>query len=78
MGNKKDLKEKMMKVNESGLDRAIRIVLGIVLLGLDITGIVAGGLGIAFIVLGALLLVTGIVGFCPAYGLLKFSTKKAS
>jgi hypothetical protein len=66
-----------MKANESGLDRIIRVLLGIVLMALYFTGTVAGGLGIVFIVVGAIALLTGIVGFCPLYALLKIKTTKA-
>jgi hypothetical protein len=65
-----------MKTNESGLDRTIRIIFGIVLLGLYLLGYVGGGLGIVFVILGAIALITGIIGFCPLYSLFKFSTKK--
>ncbi len=66
-----------MKSNESGLDRIIRAVFGIVLLALYFTGAVTGALGIVFLVVGALALVTGAVGFCPLYALLKIKTNKA-
>jgi hypothetical protein len=33
--------------------------------------------GIILIVLGAIALITGLVGFCPLYALLKINTKKA-
>ena len=66
-----------MKINESGLDRIIRVIVGIALLALYFTNVVTGGLGIVFIVLGAVALLTGVVGFCPLYSLLKISTKKA-
>ena len=66
-----------MKVNESGVDRIIRVVLGIVLLALSFGGVVSGGWGIVVLVLGAVALLTGIVGFCPLYALLKFRTNKA-
>ncbi len=66
-----------MKTNESSLDRIIRVILGIALLVLYFTSTVTGGLGIVFIVLGAVALVTGVVGFCPLYALLKISTNKA-
>jgi hypothetical protein len=66
-----------MKINESSLDRIIRVVLGIVLLALYFTGTVTGGLGIVFIILGAVALLTGVVGFCPLYALLKINTNKA-
>ena len=63
-----------MKINESGLDRIIRVILGIALLALYFTGTVTGGLGIAFIIVGAIALLTGVVGFCPLYMLLKIKT----
>ncbi len=66
-----------MKANESGLDRIIRVVLGIVLLALALTNTVTGALGIVFIVLGAVALLTGVVGFCPLYMLLKIKTIKS-
>jgi hypothetical protein len=66
-----------MKANESGLDRIIRAIAGIVLLALYFAGTVTGGLGIVVIVIGAILLLTGVVGFCPLYALLKINTKKA-
>jgi hypothetical protein len=66
-----------MKPNESGLDRIIRVILGVVLLALYFTGTVTGGLGIVLIVVGAIALLTGVVGFCPLYALLKLRTNKA-
>mgnify|MGYP001062642082 FL=1 len=64
-----------MKINESNLDRIIRVVLGVVLLILGLTNVVTGGLGVAAIVIGVLSLITGLVGFCPMYTLLKIRTK---
>ncbi len=66
-----------MKANESSLDRVIRIVLGIVLLALNLGGVVTGSWGIVLLVVGALALVTGLIGFCPLYAVLKLRTKKA-
>lgn len=66
-----------MKTNESNLDRIIRVVFAIVLFALYFTNTVTGTLGIVFIVLGALALITGVVGFCPLYALLKIRTNKA-
>ena len=66
-----------MKINESGLDRIIRAVVGIVLVVLYFTGTVTGALGIVLLVVGAVALVTAAVGFCPLYALLKTSTNKS-
>jgi hypothetical protein len=66
-----------MKTNESNMDRIIRGLVGIVLLVLYFTNVAAGTLGIILLIIGAILLLTGIVGFCPLYTLLKINTKKA-
>jgi hypothetical protein len=66
-----------MKTNESSLDRIIRVVLAVVLFALYFTQTVTGTLGIVFIVIGAIALITGVVGFCPLYTLLKIRTNKA-
>ncbi|MBA4386112.1 MAG: DUF2892 domain-containing protein [Anaerolinea sp.] len=67
-----------MKTNESGLDRVIRVIAGVALLTLYFTHVVVGGLGIAVVIIGAMLLITGVVGFCPLYGMLKIQTNKKS
>ncbi|MEJ5313762.1 MULTISPECIES: DUF2892 domain-containing protein [Anaerolinea] len=64
-------------INESGLDRVIRVIVGLVLLVLGWGGIVTGTLGTVFKILGFVPLLTGLIGFCPAYALFKFRTNKA-
>jgi hypothetical protein len=66
-----------MKPNESSMDRYIRVILGIVLLILKFTGVIAGALGWVFLAIGAITLITGLIGFCPLYALLKIRTNKA-
>ena len=66
----------MKYVNEAGWDRILRVLAGILLLALGFGGVVAGTLGLVFKVIGSLLLVTGLVGYCPVYALLKVRTKK--
>lgn len=58
-----------MKVNVGGLDRAIRIIVGLALIGLTL----AGTIGVWGWV-GVMPLVTGLVGTCPAYLLLGLNT----
>lgn len=65
-----------MKVNQSNLERIIRVVFGIILLVLYFTGVVTGGWGIVSLAIAALALLTGISGFCPLYALLKIRTNK--
>lgn len=64
-----------MKLNESNIDRIIRAVAGIVLLYVGF-GVLGGTLGVVLGVVGAILLLTGAIGFCPIYFLLKLSTRK--
>lgn len=63
-----------MKCNAGTIDRALRVVAGLVLIALAATGTVGmwGWIGVVP-------LLTGIVGFCPAYamfGMNTCSTKK--
>lgn len=66
-----------MKTNESNLDRIIRVIAGLALITLNLTGVVTGVLGIILLVLGAVALLTGVVGFCPLYTVLKINTHKS-
>jgi hypothetical protein len=65
-----------MKVNESTLDRGIRIILGLAILAMGFGGMVTGTLGMIFKVLGFVPLLTGLIGYCPIYGILKFQTNR--
>ena len=58
-----------MKSNAGSLDRILRIVAGLVLIGLAATGTVGlwGWIGVVP-------LATGLFGFCPAYALLGINT----
>jgi len=61
-----------MKKNTGGVDRLIRVVLGAALI---IVGVVLKSWWGA---LGLIPLVTGIMGFCPLYALLRTSTSRRS
>jgi len=67
----------MSMINEAGWDRILRVVVGAAILALGWGGFVGGGWGLFLKIFGFLPLVTGLVGFCPAYALFKFATKKA-
>ena len=58
-----------MKFNVGGIDRILRIVVGLVLIGLAATGVV-GWWGF----IGVVPVLTGVFRFCPAYGLLGMNT----
>jgi hypothetical protein len=65
--------------NESNLDRVIRIILGVALAAVALAGVVsAPPLLYVTWVLAAILLITGIVGFCPLYAILRIGTKSTA
>lgn len=58
-----------MKANVGGIDRILRVVVGVVLVALAATGFVG-----IWGWIGAVPLLTGLIGWCPAYPLLGMST----
>jgi hypothetical protein len=64
-----NFKEWIMKLNVGGADRVLRIVLGLVLIGLTLTG----NIGV-WGWLGVVPLATGAIGWCPPYALLGINT----
>jgi len=60
-----------MKANVGTIDRALRIIVGLVLIGLTLNGTIGvwGWIGVVPVL-------TGIFRFCPAYPLLGISTCK--
>jgi hypothetical protein len=64
----------MFAQNEGTVDRAIRIIAGLGL-GIAVFTLLTGVWQIVVAVVAAILLVTGLVGFCPLYSLLRISTR---
>jgi len=64
-------------MNESTTDRVLRGVAGAVLLILGFT-VLNGALAVVAIVPGLILAITGAIGFCPIYALLKTGTRKVT
>ena len=58
-----------MKVNEGTIDRALRVIAGLVLIGLAASGTVG-----VWGWIGVVPLLTGLVGICPAYAIFGLST----
>lgn len=58
-----------MKSNVGGIDRMLRIAIGLVLIGLAATGTIG-----VWGWLGALPLATGFIGWCPPYALFGWNT----
>ena len=60
-----------MAINEGTLDRALRVIVGLVILSLAFIGPQT-----PWAYLGLIPLLTGLVGFCPAYALFGIRTCK--
>lgn len=56
-----------MKKNVGSTDKAVRIILAIIIAILYFTNVVTGTLGIVFLVIAAILLLTSLIGFCVLY-----------
>ncbi len=63
-----------MKKNLGNADRIIRIILAAFLAFLYLGNMVTGTLGIVLAILGGVLLLTGLLGFCPLYKLVGLSS----
>jgi len=62
-----------MKTNVGGTDRVLRILAGVALIALTLTGTIG-----AWGWIGVVPLATGLIGWCPAYPLLGMNTCKAN
>ncbi len=65
-----------MKKNISNIDRAVRVLIAIVIAALYFTDRITGTPGIILLVAGGVFFATSLAGFCPLYGLLGISTCK--
>jgi hypothetical protein len=65
-----------MKQNMGNTDRAIRILVAIIIATLFFTKVISGTLGIVLLVLACVFLLTGFIAFCPLYLPFGISTRK--
>lgn len=56
-----------MKKNMGTIDRVVRILLAVVVAILYLAGVISGVLAAVLGIIAAMFVVTGAVGFCPAY-----------
>lgn len=63
-----------MKCNVGGIERPIRMILGLILLGIGLFAGLPFTATTLVLVVGTIALVTGAVGYCPAWALLGFNT----
>lgn len=62
-------KDTTMKTNVGGIDRILRIVIGLVLIALTVTGTIG-----VWGWLGVVPLATGAIGWCPPYAIFGWNT----
>ena len=67
------IKNNVMKKNVGTIDRVMRILIAIAITILYYTGELTGPSAIVLMVIAAILLITGLIGWCPIYALLKRS-----
>lgn len=65
-----------MKTNVGIIDRAIRILIAIVIIVLYFTNVISGTLAIVLLVLAVVFILTGLIRFCPLYLPLGINTWK--
>ncbi|MFI5042563.1 MAG: YgaP-like transmembrane domain [Acidimicrobiales bacterium] len=65
-------------MNVGTTDRVVRIVLGVALAAIALAGAVSAPLLYVVWVVAAIAVVTGVVGFCPLYAVLRVSTKPSA
>jgi O-antigen ligase len=58
-----------VKINVGGVDRALRVIAGIALIALALTGSIG-----AWGWIGVISLATGVIGLCPLYSVLGLNT----
>ena len=71
------VKLEIMKVNMGTLDKVIRIVLALVVIGLYAVGQISGTAAIILLVFAGIFIVTSFIGFCPLYTIFGINTKKS-
>jgi hypothetical protein len=65
-----------MKKNMGGLDKAIRLVVAVVLAILYFTNTITGTFALVAVIAAAIFTLTSIISFCPLYTLLGINTCK--
>lgn len=56
-----------MKKNMGTIDKAIRIIIAVIIAALYFTDVLTGTLGIVLLILAGVFVLTSLIGFCPLY-----------
>ncbi len=65
-----------MKPNMGTVDKAVRILVAVVIAALYFANVISGTLAIILLVLAGVFIVTSLISFCPLYWPLGISTRK--
>ncbi len=63
-----------MKKNMGTTDKAIRILVAVIIAGLYFGNVITGTLAIVLMVLAVIFLVTSLINFCPIYAIFGMNT----
>ena len=63
-----------MTKNVGGVERGIRLVIGLALLALAFLHVVTGTIAILAYIVGAVALITGLIRYCPAWTIFGINT----
>lgn len=66
-----------LSFNVGGVDRAVRLIVGVVLAAVAYFGIVSGVYATIAYIFAVIAFVTGLIKFCPAYTIVGINTRKA-
>lgn len=64
----------MKNCNVGGVDRIIRIMLGLTLVFVGYAGLFSTAMTVTFYAVGAIVLITGLFSFCPLYRIFGVNT----
>lgn len=65
-----------MKANMGNADKAIRIIIAIVIIALYLTDTISGTVATILLILSGIFILTSFISFCPLYYPFKINTKK--
>ena len=63
-----------MKKNMGTVDKTIRTIVALIIVGLYLFNVISGTLAVILLIVAAIFLLTSIFSFCPLYALFGFST----
>jgi len=67
-----------MKKNMGNIDKAVRLVLALIVVILAFTNVISGTLAIVLLILAAIFVLTSLISFCPLYWPFGINTGKKS